>query len=50
VEIGAGRIPATAMPDILAARKRVAAGATAPPQGLHMIEVVYKGDPKEDAQ
>ncbi|MEK6397305.1 MAG: tRNA pseudouridine(38-40) synthase TruA [Terriglobus sp.] len=50
VEIGAGRIPANAMPEILAAKKRLAAGATAPPQGLHMIEVVYKDDPKEDTQ
>jgi tRNA pseudouridine38-40 synthase len=47
VEIGAGRIPSTAMPEILGAKKRVAAGATAPPQGLHMIEVVYRGDRTE---
>jgi tRNA pseudouridine38-40 synthase len=44
VEIGAGRLPANAVPDILNARQRGAAGVTAPPQGLHMIEVVYKGD------
>lgn len=44
VEIGAGRLPSTSMQQILDAKKRVAAGATAPPQGLHMMEVVYKDD------
>lgn len=47
VEIGAGRIPANAMPEILGAKQRGAAGATAPPQGLHMIEVVYNEDQTE---
>ena len=44
VEIGAGRMPADAIPTILAARDRRLAGATAPPQGLHLVEVNYVAD------
>jgi tRNA pseudouridine38-40 synthase len=44
VEIGADRIPANSTPAILAAKKRDAAGATAPPQGLHLMQVVYRHD------
>lgn len=44
VEIGSSRIPSDSIPAILAARKRDAAGATAPPQGLHMMQVVYRND------
>lgn len=44
VEIGAGRMAADAIPAILAACDRRHAGATAPPQGLHMVEVNYLAD------
>ncbi|AFL87837.1 pseudouridylate synthase I [Terriglobus roseus DSM 18391] len=44
VEIGAGRMPADAIPAILAAHDRRQAGATAPPQGLHLVEVNYLAD------
>ncbi|WP_073090766.1 tRNA pseudouridine(38-40) synthase TruA [Thermosyntropha lipolytica] len=40
-EIGKGDYPAQAMKDILKARDRKRAGATAPPQGLYLIEVKY---------
>jgi len=42
MEIGAGRIPADSISAILAAKHRSSAGATAPPQGLHMMQVVYR--------
>ena len=41
VEIGAGRKPAAWMAEVLAAQDRRAAGPTAPPQGLFLIEVLY---------
>jgi len=41
VDIGRGRTPAEAIPAILAARSRSAAGPTAPPQGLFLVEVEY---------
>jgi tRNA pseudouridine38-40 synthase len=41
VEIGAERIPADAMPTIVAARDRSAAGPTAPARGLFLIDVEY---------
>lgn len=44
VDIGAGRLPADSIPAILAAKDRSQAGATAPPQGLHLVQVVYRGD------
>jgi tRNA pseudouridine38-40 synthase len=44
VDAGAGRLHPAAVPEILAARDRSRAGATAPPQGLHLVEVVYVGD------
>ncbi len=40
-EIGAGRLTADAIPSILAARNRSAAGPTAPAQGLFLVEVLY---------
>jgi tRNA pseudouridine38-40 synthase len=44
VEIGAGRVTAGTIPSILAAKDRRSAGATAPPQGLHLVEVKYIAD------
>jgi tRNA pseudouridine38-40 synthase len=41
VEAGIGRISADAIPTILAARNRSAAGPTAPAQGLFLVEVEY---------
>ncbi len=41
VEIGAGRRDASEVPDIIAARDRSAAAATAPPQGLYLMRVEY---------
>ncbi len=45
VDAGAGRLNPACIPEILAARDRRRAGATAPPQGLHLAEVVYEADP-----
>jgi len=42
VDVGRGRTPASAIPEILAARSRPAAGPTAPPQGLFLVEVEYE--------
>jgi tRNA pseudouridine38-40 synthase len=42
VDVGKGRIPPEAMPGILAARDRRAAGTTAPPHGLYLDEVWYQ--------
>ena len=41
VEAGCGRFPSDAIPRILAARNRAAAGPTAPARGLFLIEVQY---------
>lgn len=41
VEVGLGKRPADAMPAILASRDRSQAGATAPPQGLFLMDVTY---------
>lgn len=41
VDVGRGRTPASALPTILAARSRSAAGPTAPPQGLFLLKVNY---------
>jgi tRNA pseudouridine38-40 synthase len=41
VDVGRGRTPAEAVPGILAARSRSAAGPTAPPQGLFLVGVEY---------
>jgi tRNA pseudouridine38-40 synthase len=40
-EVGNGRLPADAIPRILAARDRSAAGPTAPARGLFLVEVAY---------
>ncbi len=45
VDAGAGRLDPGTVPVILAAQDRRKAGATAPPQGLHLVEVVYEDDP-----
>jgi tRNA pseudouridine(38-40) synthase len=41
VEAGTGRISPDAIPTILAARNRAAAGPTAPARGLFLVEVAY---------
>lgn len=41
VDVGRGRTSAEAVPTILAARLRSAAGPTAPPQGLFLLDVEY---------
>ena len=41
VDVGRGRTAAGAIPEILAARRRSAAGPTAPPQGLFLVGVEY---------
>ncbi|HEX2917469.1 MAG TPA: hypothetical protein VHN81_03065, partial [Edaphobacter sp.] len=40
-DVGRGRTPPDSVPAILAARSRSAAGPTAPPQGLFLLEVDY---------
>ena len=42
VDVGRGRTSADALPGILAARSRPAAGPTAPPQGLFLVSVDYE--------
>ncbi len=42
VEAGRGQIDAAAIPQILAARNRAAAGPTAPARGLFLVEVMYR--------
>jgi tRNA pseudouridine38-40 synthase len=41
VEVAANRLPPDAIPKILAARNRSAAGPTAPARGLFLVEVIY---------
>ncbi|HEX5949381.1 MAG TPA: tRNA pseudouridine(38-40) synthase TruA [Actinomycetota bacterium] len=41
VAVGEGRMPAEAMPRVLAARDRAAAGQVAPPHGLSLERVMY---------
>jgi tRNA pseudouridine38-40 synthase len=44
VDVGRGRTSPEAIPAILNARSRSAAGPTAPPQGLFLLEVEYRPD------
>ena len=44
VDAGAGRLDPACVPAILLACDRRLAGATAPPQGLHLLQVVYEAD------
>ncbi|HYV56340.1 MAG TPA: hypothetical protein VE911_02290, partial [Candidatus Nitrosopolaris sp.] len=41
VEVGRGERSAASFPELLAARDRVRAGATAPPHGLMLVSVRY---------
>ncbi|MDD4797843.1 MAG: tRNA pseudouridine(38-40) synthase TruA [Eubacteriales bacterium] len=41
VDMGRGKLPGVTMDDVLAARHRLSAGMTAPPQGLCLMEVFY---------
>jgi tRNA pseudouridine38-40 synthase len=43
VAVGQGKMEAGAMPDVLAARSRRAAGPVAPPWGLTLVRVLYGG-------
>lgn len=45
VDVGRGRLAASAIPELLAARDRTRAGMTAPPQGLILWKVLYYNDP-----
>ena len=45
VEIGRGSLAPKAIPEILAARDRSAAGPTAPASGLFLVSVDYESDP-----
>lgn len=44
VDVGRGKLPASAIPQLLAAKDRTLAGATAPPQGLILWQVLYYND------
>jgi tRNA pseudouridine38-40 synthase len=41
VKIGRGKIPASDIPNILAAKDRAAAGMTSPPEGLSLVRIDY---------
>ncbi len=48
VEVGVERMDPGMVPQILQARDRRRAGPTAPPQGLHLMHVLYAGDTGSD--
>jgi len=41
IQVGKGRLPGSAIGEMLESRQRAAAGPTAPPQGLTLLEVKY---------
>jgi len=43
VAVGQGKLPPDAVADLLVRKKGIAAGPTAPPQGLCLMEVYYEG-------
>ncbi|HXW07195.1 MAG TPA: tRNA pseudouridine(38-40) synthase TruA [Vicinamibacterales bacterium] len=45
VDVGSGRWPASHVASILASRRRVSAGRSAPPPGLFLVEVGYPAEP-----
>ncbi len=49
VDVAAGRIPASSLPQILAARSRSVAGPTAPARGLFLVSVEYPEECAGDA-
>ncbi|MDR0363350.1 MAG: tRNA pseudouridine(38-40) synthase TruA [Planctomycetota bacterium] len=49
VDIGAGRLPPEAIPEILEEKSRAAAGQSAPPRGLCLEWVLYPGDDRPAA-
>ena len=49
VDVGRGALTPADIPRILAARDRAAAGPTAPPQGLFLLNVTYTDPPPGDA-
>jgi tRNA pseudouridine38-40 synthase len=44
MDVGRGRMAPEGIPEILAARRRSAAGPTAPARGLHLVSVSYSAD------
>ena len=46
VQVGLGKFPAEAMPDLLARKDRRVAGMTAPAHGLVLWRVFYRRKPK----
>ena len=48
VAVGRGRLAPGAMPDILAACDRGAAGQSAPARGLTLVKVFYEGEPRAE--
>ena len=47
-EVGRGKRPSSWIAELLAAKDRTLAGATAPPQGLTLVEVLYGDGPRSD--
>ncbi len=47
-DVGRGKRPASWIAELLALKDRTQAGATAPPQGLTLVEVLYGDGPRSD--